>query len=234
MLLGAGHGLAVFDLGDRHAGHALLALDVHHGVAEFQRDIKVVQALHDVALQPAGIRHQLGHAKHLGALQRHAAGHDQPDIAAAQNDHAAAGQVALHVDQALRRACGKDTRRAGAGDIQRAARTLAAAHGQHDRLGLHLKQTVGAVHGGDDLVGGQVHHHRVQLVGDALRLDLVGKAGGVFGAGQLLLKGMQTETVVDALVQNTAQLGVALQNQNILHARLPRGQCCGKPGRAAA
>ena len=45
---------------------------------------------------------------------------------------------------------------------------------------------------------------------------------------------MQPEAVVDALVQNTAQFGVALQNQNILHARMPCGKRCGKPGRTAA
>ena len=32
------------------AGHSLLALDVHYGMAQFQRDAVVVQALHDVSL----------------------------------------------------------------------------------------------------------------------------------------------------------------------------------------
>ena len=46
-------------------------------------------ALHNVAGQPAGIRHHFHAGEHFGSLQRHTARHDQADIAAAQNQYPA-------------------------------------------------------------------------------------------------------------------------------------------------
>ena len=101
-------------LGDGHPGDPLLALDVDDGVAQLQGDAVVIQALDDVPLQAAGIGHQLRHALDLGALQGHAAGHNQADVAAAQNDHLSARQIAFQVDKALGGAGGEDSRGAGA------------------------------------------------------------------------------------------------------------------------
>ena len=81
LLLGAGDRAAVLvHFGQRHAGHPAPAVDVHHGVTQLERDAVIVQALHNVAFEPARIGHQLGHGTHFGAFQRHAAGHNQPDI----------------------------------------------------------------------------------------------------------------------------------------------------------
>ena len=121
MLLSAGDGASVFDLCQRDAGHTLLALNVHHGVAQLQRNAKIIEALHNIALQTAGIGHKLGNAEHLGTLQRHTARHNQADVAAAQNHNPPPGQVAFHIDKALRRARSEDTGGAVAGDVQRAA-----------------------------------------------------------------------------------------------------------------
>ena len=45
------------------------------------------------------------------------AGHDEADITRSQNDHLAAGHVALHIDEPLGGAGGKDARRTGTGDV---------------------------------------------------------------------------------------------------------------------
>ena len=95
-------------------------------------------------------------------------------------------------------------------NVQRAARALTAAHSQNDRLGVQLKQSVGLVHGGDGLVRRQIQHHRVELVFNSQFAYLRHKPCRVLGAGQLLFKGMQAEAIVDALVQDAAQLVVAL------------------------
>ena len=68
VLLGAGDGPAVFHPGQGDALDPLLALNVHHRVAELEGDAVVVQALDDVPLQAARIGHQLGHHLHLGPL----------------------------------------------------------------------------------------------------------------------------------------------------------------------
>src|SRR5699024_6545042 len=119
-----------------------------------------------------------------------------------------------------------------AGDVQSAAGALPAAHGQHHGFGVQLEQAVGAVHGGDGLVGGQVQHHGVELIGDAQLPGLGDVAGGVLGAGQLLPEGVQAKAVVDALVQDAAQFAVPLQDQQVLHpvpARFDGGGQAGGP-----
>ena len=61
------------------------------------------------------------------------------------------------------------------------------------------------------------------------------KAARVLGARQLLLEIMQAEAVVDALVEDAAQLVVALQNQDAARARLARGlQAAASPAGPAA
>ena len=60
----------------------------------------------------------------------------------------------------------------------------------------------------------------LSFIFDAQRLHLRDEPRGILGAGQFFLECMQPKTVVDALVQDAAQLAVALQNQNVLHAVL--------------
>ena len=84
------------------------------------------------------------------------------------------------------------------------------------------------------LIGGHFQHHGAQFhphAGCAQHLDI---APGVFRAGKLLAKPMQAKPVVDALVQNTAQLCIAFQNQNIAQAMLPRAVRRRQARRAAA
>ena len=118
-------------------------------MAELQGNVEIIEALDDVPLQSAGIGHQLRNHQNLGPLQGHAPGHDQADIAAAQDDHSAPRQEALDVHQPLGRTGRVNARRAEARDVQRAPAPLPAAHGQDDGGGFDFNQAVGAVDGGD-------------------------------------------------------------------------------------
>ena len=89
-----------------------MAVDVDHRGRQVQRDAEVVEALHHVAREPVGVGHELEHAHHLAALEHQAPGHDQPDVAGAEDRDAPAGQHALHVDELLRQPGGEHARRA--------------------------------------------------------------------------------------------------------------------------
>ena len=167
-------------------------------------------------------------------LQRHPPGHDQADVAAAQNEHPFAYQIALHVDIALGGTGGVDAGRAGARDADGPAGALPAAHAEDDALcfedlvALLLADTV------DLFIRRDLQHHGAQLHPDAGRAQHFNVAPGVLRAGELLAETVQPEAVVDALVQDAAQLVVTLQNQNIAQAVLPCAVGCGKACRAAA
>ena len=45
-----------------------------------------------------------------------------------------------------------------------------------------------------------IQHHCIQKIRDARFLHLIDKASGILGAGQLLMKSMQPEAVMDALI----------------------------------
>ena len=129
-------------------------MNVHHGGGEVERNGEVIQTLDNVALEAAGIGHDLGHGVHRGPFQRHAAGHDKADVAAAQNDYIAAGQEALHIHKTLGGSGGVDARRTIAGNVQRAAGPLAAAHGQNNGLCANLAEAAFAAGNGEHLIGG--------------------------------------------------------------------------------
>ena len=235
MALGSRDGTAVrADLGDGHAGDALAALDVDDRVAEVERNAEIVEALDDVPLEAAGIRHQLRDGEDLCALERHAAGHDEADVAAAEDDDAAADHAALDVDKALRRPGGVDACGAEAGDVQCAAWPFAAAHGEDDALRLDREAAVGGIERGHGLVRRDAEHHRVQQERDVPLRGLIDESLGIFRAGQLLLEGVESEAVVDALVEDAAELRIALQNQDVLAVRVVRGDRRSKARRAAA
>ena len=208
-------------------------MDLHHRGGQVQGDIEIVQTLDNVALQTAGIGHDLRHGLDLSALQRHAAGHDEADVAGAEDHHLPPGQIALHVHHALGGAGRPDAGGPRTGDVQRAAGPLTAAHGQHHRLRLDLLQAHAASRDGQHLLRRDVQHHAVRPRGDAPLLHGVDVALGVLRAGQLLMEGVQAKARVDALVQDAAQLAAALQNEDIPQTRVVGGCGCGQSGGAS-
>ena len=80
--------------------HPPFPTDLGDGVREIERDVEILKALDDIPLEAGGVGHGLNAAQNFGPLQGEPPGHDEADVAAAQNDHAAAGEVALDVDPA--------------------------------------------------------------------------------------------------------------------------------------
>ena len=193
-----------------------------------------MQALHDVPVQTRGIRHQLDAGEHLRALERHTPRHDEADVAGAENDDALSGHVALDVHVALRRTGCENAGAACAGDGDRAACALPAAHRQHDGLRGDLLIAVCGVDAADVLFRRHIQHHRVGQDTDGGAAEHTDEPSRVFRAGQLLLEVVQAEAVVDALVQNAAQLTVALKDQNVVQTRVIGRACGGKTGGTAA
>ena len=83
-------------------------------------------------------------------------------------------------------------------------------------------------------IRGHFQHHGVQLHLHAGVLEHLNKASGVLRAGELLAKAVQTKAIVDALVQNAAQLFIALQNEDVAQTAFPCLAGSSKTRRAAA
>ena len=88
-----------------------------------------------------------------------------------------------------------------------------------------------------------VRRHRPRLDGQHHRIepDLAARLGKqvlealrILGPRELLAEAMQAKAVVDALVEDAAQLLVALDDQHIAQALVPSGVCRGDACRAAA
>ncbi len=82
-----------------------------------QGDIKILQAVFNIAMQAIGVRHEFVDAFDLKTFERQTAGHDQTNVARAQDYKAAARLEVLNVDIALRKTCGKDACGARAGNL---------------------------------------------------------------------------------------------------------------------
>ena len=66
----------------------------------------------------------------------------------------------------------------------------------------------------------------MQLIRNFQLLHLGNEAGGILRACQLLMEGMQTKTIVNALVQDTPQLIIPFQDKYFINPVFP-----GRPGR---
>ena len=71
-----------------------------------------------------------------------------------------------------------------------------------------------------------VQHHCPRLIGDPGLLHHACIPLGIFGARQLLLEGVQSETVVNALVQDAAKALVTLKDDDMLRT-VPYRHGCG-------
>lgn len=187
---------------------------------KFKRNIKVIQTLYDIAVKTAGIRHKLHHSLNRRALKCHAASHNKAYISAAENNDLAAGHIALHVDKLLSRAGGKNPRAAAARNIDCSPGTLSAAASQNNRTGVDVHKSVGFVYRRYALIRAETYYGRGKLIFDAARLNLANKSCRIFRPGKLFLKGMQTETVVNTLIEYSAEIRFALENK--YNRALPR------------
>jgi len=70
---------------------------------------------------------------------------------------------------------------------------------------------------------GDIQYHGIQKRLHPQRQRVINVMLGIRGTGQVLLEGFQPKTVVNALLQDSAQLQVALDDQHILRSLLFRG-----------
>ena len=190
-------------------------MHARHRVVEQKGYAVVLQTLDDVALQAAGIGHDLRHKFDFRALPGHAPGHNQANIAGTEDDHALAGQIAVDVGQPLRRARRVDARGPRAGNAQCTAGPLAAAHGQYHRAGLQRGEPALGRNAGHRAVLADLQHHRVQPDFDVRALQTADEALYILRPGQFLAEEVQAKAVVDALLQNAAQRAVALEDDDL-------------------
>ena len=98
-------------------------------VVEQQRNVKVPEALMHVAGQSVRVGAGADAGQHLCALQRHAARHDQSDIAGAQNNNLMTRQIAFHIYHTLSSAGSKYTCRTFTRNTDSTTSTFTATHG---------------------------------------------------------------------------------------------------------
>ena len=216
------------DLCDRNRLKPLPALGPDDGVRKEERNAEVIQALHDIAAKAGGIRHQLHHRLYAGTLKRHAPCHDQTDISGSKDDCLLPRHQAFNVDHPLRGSGCVDAGRTGSRNVQRASRTLPAAHRQHNRTCLKLKESVFLIHRRDHVIVPCIQHHRPGHDLSAGRLSLSDEPVRILRPCQLFSKCMEAESVVDALHQDAARLAASLQHQDFLRTGLPGADGCGK------
>ena len=238
---------ALVDLAYLDGFHAVVPDHACDGGGQVQRNAKVVQAVLHIAAQAVGVRHELVHALDRNPLERAAARHDKPDVTRAQNDGTRAGLEVFDIDVSLRQARRKHAGGTAAGDLDLAARALAAPHGKDDRASGELQHAVAAHERdgmGDAIFCALVYtrralarinpnHHAVQEQRNVGRAHLVDKALRVLGTGELLLKVRKAKTGVDALAEDSAQMLLALHDGHV-GAGLLRGKRSCHASRPAA
>ena len=199
---------------------------------QIQRNIEILKALNDIAVQTAGIRHKLNTGVHFGSLESHASRHYQTYIARSEYYGTSADHIALDIHIPLSRSRGVNACGAVTGNGNRAAGTLAAAHRQHYRLRLFLGVAAGAAYRTHDKVACDRKHHAVGC--NINTVELRYESRRVFGSGQLLLKAVKSESVVYALVENPAEAGIALDDKHVRCSAFARFYRGGEPGRTSA
>ena len=130
-------------------------------------------------------------------------------------------------------------------NVQCSSGTFPAAHCQNDRPCTQSEEPFCFIHGShpfpDDsvisclsLFHRNIHHNGAEQVRNLQIHDLSDITVGIFGSGQFFFKGMQAETIMNTLVQDSAETDIPFQNDNILHTGFSRRYSCRQPGRAAA
>ena len=209
------------DLRQNDTFHPLFSFDIHDRMRKLERDPEIIQALHDIALQSARIRHQLRHHMHFRPFQAHPSRHDQANIPRSKDHDISARHEAVDIDQLLRRSRRVNASRPVSGNIKRAPGTFPASHCKNDRISLYCLQTV-FIHERHLFICIQIKDHRIQKAIDAQIFHLVNETLRIFRTRQLLMKRMQAKPVMDTLIQDAAQTLVPLQDHDVIQARLFR------------
>ena len=203
-------------------------------MGQVQGNVKILEALDNVPAQAAGIGHDLHTGQDLRPLQGHPPCHNETNVSAAQNDHPLSREPPLHIHIPLGRAGGENSGRTGSRDGNGPPGSLPAAHGKDNGLCLFLPVASGLSHHAHTLVPGHFQDHGIQPDLHSGGADHGNEPSGVFRPGKFFFKMVQAEAVVDALVQNAAQLPVPLHYEDLFQSFFPGGPGSRQSGGAAA
>ena len=215
------------NLGNRNTFNSLLSVYLGYRVAEFERNSEVVQALNDVSVKSAGIRHKLAYELDICSFKRHSSRHNETDVSRAENDNILSGHFALYVDKSLRRARRIHACGAFAGNVELSATSFATAHRKHNSTCVNSKHSVLAVHSRDDVSAAfallDSEHHSLYDIRDFPFDNHFLISVRVFGSCQLLAETMKPEAVVNTLAENSAEPFVTFDYKYILYATVISG-----------
>ena len=127
----------------------------------------------------------------------------------------------FHIDEPLSSSRGIDSRRTKARNIQSSTWPFPASHGKDHRSCLDDRQPILLVHGRDFFVCSNLQYHSIQPIFDLFFLHQINIPLSIFRPGQFFMKNMESESIMNTLVQDASQFPVTLQDQNAFHPLLP-------------
>jgi len=128
--------------GNSHTLNMILAVDGNNSVAQVQRNLVVLKALHNIALKTIASGKNLEHTKNVAVLKSHTTSHDKTDITRTKDNDVLARKVAINVHKLLCKTGSENTSRTRARDLDGCTRTLTAASGNHNRAGYDVLHTL--------------------------------------------------------------------------------------------
>ena len=144
-----------------------------------------------------------------------------------------AGHDVLKVDEVLYRTGRVNAGGSVSGDGERAARAFAAAHRKDDCLRLDFLYFAFAADA-EDFVFGKVEDYRLFHYRNLKFSHLFNETIGIFRPGERFLESVQAESVVYALVEDSAEYSVPLDEDDVAAPGFFRSNSRRKPGRAAS
>ena len=199
-----------------------------------QRNIKVSQALNDISRQTTRILHYFADSPYLCAFECHPSCHNQTYIAGAQNNYLLSRQVSFDVYQLLGRPRCEYSGRSGSRGAQRPAGLFPAAHGEYYGSRIYGKISLFLVGYGYPFFRRYINCHCVCQYGYSKAPDHLLTSQSVFGSCQLLLEFMESEAVVNTLLQYAAKPVFALYDYDLRSPRFLCGFCCAHSRRASS
>ena len=134
-------------------------------MGEKERDVVVLEALHHIPGEAAGVREDLNYCKHLRTLEGEPPRHDHPDVPGTEDHDPLPDHEVFEVDEMLGSPCCVDPCGSGPRDPDGSSRAFPAPHGKDDCACLYHLETIRC--GSDDPpFRGKFQDHAVGQVGD--------------------------------------------------------------------
>ena len=179
-------------------------------------DVVVVKALHHVSGKSLGEGASCNYCNNLATLKHYTPGHDHSDISGTQDYDFLSDHLAFDIDIPLCSTCCEYAGGSVPCNSDTASGPLTATHGQYNSLCLEFKDTLLAVHHSKSLVLSNIQNDCIKEVLDLGLLGHIDKALCILRTCKLLFEDMESESVMDALLQDSTRLNIAFYNGNAL------------------